>query len=179
MDLFEKKKNRKVIYSTSFASIYEDTVILPNEKESMRIWVEHLGASAVLPITSDGLIILVKQFRYPLEKVMLEIPAGKKDFKDEDGLLCAKRELEEETSHISDDIRKVMDIHNCVGYSNEMIELYVAYNCVFKENSASLDDDEFVETCLYTKEEVLELLQNNEITDVKTLVMLQWYLNNK
>ena len=111
----EKTVSSKKVYESSFLTMYEDQVLLENGMKSQRVYVKHIGAAAVLPITKDGKIILTKQFRYPVKKVTIEIPAGKKDEIDERGIDCIKRELEEETGYQSNDIRHVYDIHNCLG----------------------------------------------------------------
>ena len=130
----------------------------------------------MLPITKDGKIVLIKQFRYPINAVTIEIPAGKKDEKNEDGLVCALRELEEETGYKSSNVTKLQDLHNCVGYSNEMIELFIAYDCVKVENPKSGDDDEFIELLEVSKTEARDLLKSGGITDAKTIITLQYYL---
>lgn len=172
----EKKLGSKRVYECSFLTLYEDKIELPNGNESSRVWIDHPGAAAVLPITKEGNVVLVKQYRYPTQSVMLEIPAGKKDAVDETGIACVSREVEEETGMNSNDIQKVMDIHNCVGYSNELIELFVAKNCFKVENPLDADEDEFLEVYEYSKEEIKTMMVNGQITDVKTVILLQKYL---
>ncbi|XMB73119.1 NUDIX hydrolase [Mycoplasmatota bacterium WC30] len=176
MKLEEKQLTHKLMYQCFFMKLYEDEVVLPNDETSKRIYVEHDGAAAVLPITSDGKIILIKQFRYPVNQVLIEIPAGKKDDVNEEGYDCAVRELEEETGYGSNDIKKILDLHSCVGYSSEMIEIYIARNCKKMESPKTGDDDEFIELMILTKEEVKDLLKTGKITDAKTLVAIQQYL---
>lgn len=176
MKLEEKTITSKKVYECFFMSLYEDRVLLPNSKESNRIYIKHNGASAILPITKEGKIVLIKQFRYPINQVIIEIPAGKKDEPIEDGLRCAVRELEEETGYTSTNVIKFQDLHNCVGYSNEMIELFIAYDCEKIDIPKSGDDDEFIELMEVSKEEANVLLKQGKITDAKTLIMLQHYL---
>jgi ADP-ribose pyrophosphatase len=176
MKLEEKKLKSKKVYECFFMELYEDEVLLPNDKTSSRIYIKHNGASAVLPITRDGDLILIKQFRYPVNETLIEVPAGKKDTPDEDGLECAKRELEEETGYTSSNFKKVQDFHTCVGYSSEVIELFIAYDCVMSENPLEADDDEFVETIYVSKNEVTRLIQEGKITDSKTLALILYYL---
>lgn len=176
MNLKEKQLKSKLIYECFFMELYEDEVELPNQENSKRIYIKHGGAAAVLPITKEGKIVLIKQYRYPISKVSIEIPAGKKDEINETGLTCAIRELEEETALKSNNIEKIMDIHSCVGYSNELIEMFIAYDCDVVANPKSMDDDEFIEVMILTLTEVKALLNNNQITDAKTVVALQHYL---
>ena len=156
--------------------MYEDEVLLQNGKTSNRIYVKHIGAACVLPITKDGLLILTKQYRYPIRSVSIEVPAGKKDSSEETGLDCIKREIEEETGYQSNDFIYVYGIHNCVGYSNELIEVFIAKNCYIVENPLPPDEDEFIEVILYTVEQALEMIKNKVITDVKTIVAIQHYV---
>lgn len=171
----EKQISSKLKYECFFMKLFEDEVLLPNQKTSKRIYIKHDGASAVLPITKDGKIILVKQFRYPINQISIEIPAGKKDDPYEDGIECAKRELEEETGYQSTNITKVMDTHNCVGYSDELIELFIALDCEQVENKLPMDEDEFIELLEVSVDKSKEMISSGEITDAKTIIMLQHY----
>lgn len=175
MKLEEKQLSHDLIYECFFMKLYEDRVLLPNNKTSKRIYLKHSSAAAVLPITKDGKIILVKQYRYPVQSISIEIPAGKKDAIDELGLTCAIRELEEETGYGSDNFSHVMDIHTCVGYSNEVIELFIATDCYMIENPKNGDDDEFIEIMEVTINEAKQLIKTNQIKDSKTLIALQNY----
>ncbi len=179
MKLEEKQLTHQLVYRNLFMNIYLDDVLLPNDKKSKRLYLEHDGAAAVLPITEAGKIVLIKQFRYPINKVIYEIPAGKKDTIKESGLECASRELEEETGYASSDFSKFIDLHNCVGYSSEVIELFVAKNCKKIDHPRKGDDDEFIEVVLFDEKEVLKLLKDGEITDAKTLAVLQYYFLDK
>lgn len=174
----EKTLVSKKVYECSFLSLYEDQVELENKMQSQRVYVKHNGGAAVLPITKDGKVILTRQYRYPLGMETLEVPAGKKDTKEETGFACVKREIEEETGYQSNDIRHVYDIHNCVGYSDEMIEMFVAYNCYKVENPLEADEDEFIEIEIYSIDELKEMIKTNELTDVKTILLIQNYLLN-
>ncbi len=172
----ETTKSSKLIYECSFMKLYEDEVILDNHKTTQRVYIKHPGAAAILPVTLDHKIILVNQFRYPIGFVNLEVPAGKKDDIDEDSLLCAHRELEEETGYISSDMRFFKRIYPCVGYSNEYIDLFIAKNCVKKENPKAMDVDENIECVFFSLDEVRHLIQTDQIHDGKTLILLQGYL---
>lgn len=176
MNLKEKKIRSKVVYSNSFLEMFEDDVLLPNNKLSKRIYINHMGAAAVLPITVDKKIVLTKQYRYPINSVSIEIPAGKKDFIEELGIDCATRELEEETNYTSKKIEYLMTIHSCVGYSNEKIEIYVAYDCVYEKGIRDCDEGEFIETKLFELKEVIKLIDTGVITDAKTIIAIQAYL---
>lgn len=176
MDFFEERVSHKRKYHCSFLDLYEDEVRLPNGKITSRVYIEHLGAAAVLPVTKDKKIILTRQFRYPIGQISLEVPAGKKDVEGEESLLCAKRELEEETSYVSEKFVYVQRIYNCLGYSNEAIDLFLALDCTYKEEAMSADEDEFIETVVYSIEECRRLLKEGKLTDVKTALLIQHYL---
>ncbi|MCR3907063.1 MAG: NUDIX hydrolase [Tenericutes bacterium] len=176
--MIEKKKSSRKIYECSFLELYEDQVVLSNDKVTQRVYIKHPGGAAVLPIRTDGKIILTKQFRYPVGHMTIEIPAGKKDDQNEDGLTCAKRELEEETGYVSTDFKHIYTLHPCLGYSDEALEIFVALNCVKKENPITSDEDEFIETLYLDKKEVSTLLASQTITDGKTIIALQYYLLN-
>ena len=176
MKLEEKQLSHKLVYECFFMKLYEDDVLLPDNKKSKRIYIMHNSAAAVLPITKDGKIVLVNQYRYPIRSESLEIPAGKKDFLNEDGKECAMRELEEETGYISEKVEHMVDINSCVGYSNEKIEIFIARDCVKAENPKQSDDDEFLEIKEYTKAEAHDLMTSGKIQDAKTLIALQRYL---
>jgi ADP-ribose pyrophosphatase len=175
MNLKEKKTKTKTLLEYKFLNIYEDTVLLPNNEQSTRIYIKHPGAASVLPILSTGEICLIKQFRYPINRVMIETPAGKID-PGESSFDCAKRELIEETGLTSDRFEFILGIHNCVGYSDEVIDCYIAYDCELSKLQLDGDADEFIERFIVTKEEAKELLSKKEITDAKTVILLQHYL---
>lgn len=172
----EHQVSHTLQYSCFFMDLYEDKVLLPNQKESTRIYIEHSGAAAVLPLTPDNKVLLIKQFRYPIRSITIEIPAGKKDEPTESGVACVTRELEEETGYQAQKFEKFLDIHNCLGYSDELIELFFAYDIYPVEHPIEADDDEFIELMICDRAQVQELLQNNIITDAKTIIMLQEYL---
>lgn len=175
MKLEEQRRTHKLLYECFFMKLFEDEVLLPNGKISTRIYVEHDGAAAILPITKEGKIVLLKQYRYPVKQVLIEIPAGKKDDPNESGLECAKRELEEETGYVSSNYRHLCDVHNCVGYSSEKIEVFLAVDCVKTPTPKAADDDEFLEELILSREEVQVLLETNQITNATTLIALQKY----
>lgn len=178
MEFEEKFLTRSLKYHCDFLDLYEDQVLLPNGKKASRVYIDHLGAAAILPVTKDKKLVLTRQFRYPIHQVSLEVPAGKKDEANEDSKLCAMRELEEETSYISEDIRFVQRIYNCLGYSNEAIDLFIAFDCVYKEDALHADEDEFIERVVLGVKEVEQMLDEGEITDVKTALLVQHYLRN-
>jgi len=171
----EKTLNSKLVFQNDFMDLYVDDILLPDQRKATRTYIKHCGAAAVLPITKDGKLVLTRQYRYPVHKISIEIPAGKKDSKAETGLECVQREIEEETGYNSKRFEHIHNIHNCIAYSDEMIELFIAYDCELVEDRLVPDDDEFIEPLIVTLKEAEELIASNEITDLKTLYSISYY----
>ena len=169
-DLIEKKVSSEDIYDGCLLHVKRDTVELPNGKEAVREWIKHPGASSVIPLLPDGRVILVRQYRYPVEKVTLEVPAGKLDAPDEDPLLCARRELAEETGYTAEEITKLTTIATTVGFSNEYIHLYVAEGLVAGEQHT--DEDEFINVVKVPLGEAVEMVQDGRIFDAKSVASI-------
>lgn len=140
-----------------------------NGKEAWREVVHHPGASAVVAIDEDNRIIMEKQFRYALNDYLLEIPAGKLDA-GEDPLVCAKRELEEETGIIASEWISLGTIATSPGFCNEVIHLYVAKG--LSKGEIHWDEDEYVEVERYTFDELLQRIKDEKIKDSKSLSAL-------
>lgn len=169
----EKTVSTKRIYASDFLAIREDTVLTYQNNEATRIVVEHSGASAILPITKDKRYILVSQYRHPIGAVTLEIPAGKLN-KHEDPLACALRECEEEAKVRPARTTHIHSIHNCLGYSDEVIHLYIGYDVEIIEHPKEKDADEYFDIQAYTKEDILVMMKDGRITDAKTLITLYY-----
>lgn len=175
-DLIEEKISETSVFDGVLLHVKKDTVKLPNGKEATREWIKHPGASSVLPILPNGNVVLVKQYRYPLGEVTLEVPAGKLD-NNEDPLNCAMRELEEETGYLADKIKKMTTIATTVGFSNELIHLYVAEDLsVGKFNP---DEDEFLNVVKMPFADALKKIDTGEIVDAKTIISLLLYARKK
>ena len=157
-DLLEKKLRSENIYDGVLLHVRRDTVTLPNGREAVREWVRHPGASAVLPVFEDGTVLLVRQYRYPVDRVTLEIPAGKLDSPKEDPLVCAVRELSEETGYTT------------VGFSNEYIHIYAAHD--LQAGAQHTDDDEFIHVVKMPLEEAVERVKSGEIFDAKSVTAI-------
>jgi ADP-ribose pyrophosphatase len=177
--LKETKHTSKKVYECSFMSLYEDQVILKDQRITERIYIKHPGGAAMLATTDEDKIILIKQFRYPLDEIIYEIPAGKMDIELESFKNCAIRELEEETGYHSNDVSFLYQIYPCVGYSDEKIEIYRAKHAYKVNNPLPQDMDENIESYLFTREETQKLLEKNMIKDGKTLIAIQYWLNEK
>ncbi len=174
----EKTLKEVIIYKSDFVEIYEDEVLVePSQNNAKRVYVKHPGGASIIALSSNNEILLIRQYRYPIRGISLEIPAGKKDGKDEDGLLCAMRELEEETGYSSNDAKLLYRMYPCIGYSDEVLDIYLAKDIYKVENPKPMDEDEFIEVEFYNQEQVKYLLESEEILDGKTLIAIQYYLN--
>ena len=128
----------------------------------------HPGGAVVVPVKDDGKIILVKQFRYPLQKTLIELPAGKLD-KDEDPLVCATRELEEETGYKAEEIKKLGKIYTAPGYCTEILHIYSAKGLTAGNHNREEGELE-MEILELSLNEIETMISNGEITDAKTIV---------
>ena len=163
----EKMIDSQDIFKGHVLHLTLDTVrINDTDQTSTREVVRHKGACAILPITPEGKIILVRQYRYAPDEGLLEIPAGKIDSKEENPLHCAARELEEEAG-VTGELIPLGHVYTSPGFSDECLYLYAARN--LKKGTQHLDEDEFMNIEYYTPEEVEKMIDNNEIVDSKTI----------
>ncbi|CUH94046.1 hypothetical protein P22_0108 [Propionispora sp. 2/2-37] len=167
--LDEKFVKSAFVYDGCLLKVYADTVVLPNGKKARREVVRHPGAVAVVPVLGDGRIVMVRQYRYPVDGTLLEIPAGKLD-PGESPDHCVLRELSEETGYIAGITRKLTAIHTAPGFSDELIHIYLAENLEMTRQHT--DEDEFINVEIYTKEELRDMISRGLITDAKTIVGL-------
>ncbi len=170
-NLRELTKDSTLVLDGHFLKVKRDTVILPDGKETTREYILHPGAVVIIPLMNDGRVLVERQFRYPLNKVFIEFPAGKLEY-GEDLLTCAKRELEEETGCAAQNWVHLTTIHNAIAYANERIEIFLAREIT--EGQRHLDDGEFLETFYATPEELSQWVREGKITDVKTIIGIFW-----
>ncbi len=165
-DLVEKQTGSEEVFNGVILHVYKDTVQLPNGKSATREVIRHVGAVAVVPVTDEGKVIIERQFRYPFNEVITEIPAGKLDSKEEDHLEAAKRELKEETGYTAKEwIDLGVYIPTCA-YCDEKIYMYLAKGLAAGEQK--LDEDEFLNVEEVPLTELVEQVMQGEITDGKT-----------
>ena len=162
----------KDIYSGKIFEITQRTVSLPNGKSALRDIVHMRGAAAVLPLTDDGRILFVRQFRAAAQINMLEIPAGMID-PGEEPLQCAVRELEEETGYKATGMEFMLRFHPGAGYNTEVLHLYLAKGLT--PGTRHLDEDEFVTVEAYDLATALRWIDEGVITDAKTIIALLFY----
>ncbi|SOC38184.1 NUDIX domain-containing protein [Ureibacillus acetophenoni] len=174
MKKFEEKTiHSEPIFKGKVISVKVDDVILPNGNESKREIVNHPGAVAIIPITDDGKIILVEQYRKALERSIIEIPAGKLE-KGEAPETTARRELEEETGYGCHELTYIQSFATSPGFADEVIHLYAAKQLFTIEDKADLDEDEFVSLMEVTLEEAEKMVQEQKIYDAKTAFAILW-----
>lgn len=172
-----KRVRKELAYKGSIIDIYKDYVQMPDGKIVEWDFVDHKGAAAVLPITADGKVVMVKQYRNALDRVTLEIPAGGIN-PGETAYESAVRELTEETGYRSDHVTHLKDIVSAIGFCNETIYIYLAED--LKPAKQNLDEDEFLDVYEYPLEEVMELILSNQIIDGKTTAaVLAYYVNQQ
>jgi ADP-ribose pyrophosphatase len=161
----------QVLVSGGFLEVRRDEVRLPDGAVATREYVVHPGAVAIVPLLDDGRLVLERQYRYPVGKVLLEIPAGKID-PGESALACAQRELLEETGYQAREWARAGVVHNAAAYSTEGIEIWFARG--LSAGTQRLDVGEFIELCLMTEAEMEQRAASGELKDVKTLIGLMW-----
>lgn len=169
--LAEKKISGESVYDGIFLKMKRDTVSLPDGQHAVREYLEHPGAVAILAVLDDGRILLERQYRYPIAQAMIEIPAGKLNT-GEDPLLCAQRELQEETGYTAKRWSKIRRIHPVISYSTEFIDIYLAEGLT--PGPARLDEEEFLDVFAAPLEELLHWVEMGKITDVKTIISTYW-----
>ncbi len=169
--LIEHRTGGTTVLAGGFLEVRRDNVRLPDGSAATREYVQHAGAVAVIPMLDDGRLVLVRQHRYPVAKVLLEWPAGKLEV-GEDKLACAQRELREETGFVAREWAFAGEIHNAAAYSTESIWLWFARGLVAGPKQP--DAGEFVETVCLAQSELEALDARGELLDVKTLVGLHW-----
>lgn len=163
----EKTLSSKTIYEGKIISLTVEEVELPDGNRAMRELVQHSGAVALIPLTDDGKLVLVKQYRKSLNRTLIEIPAGRIEV-DEDPELTAIRELEEETGYGARQVTYIQSFATSPGFANEIIHLYLAENLYVIDNPAAGDEDEFIEILEVTVDEAGQLVASGEIFDAKT-----------
>ncbi len=179
MNLKEKQINKEYIYKGKIINLRRDTALLPNGSAAIREVVEHPGGVCVAALTEENEILFVKQYRYPYFEELLEIPAGKRDGKDEDPLECGKRELKEETGATAKNYTFLGKLYPTPGYIDEVIFMYAATGLSFGEQD--LDEDEFLSVYKIPFEKAVDMVLSGEIKDAKTqtaILKLKLMLDN-
>ncbi len=168
-DLTETKLSSEQLIDGMLMKAWRDEVRLPNGKTAVREYIRHPGAAIMIPLFSNGDTILVKQFRYPVGKVFIELPAGKLDGS-EPLEEAAQRELAEEAGYTAGTLTLISEFYPCIGYSNEKMWLFLAED--LKEAEAAADHDEFLELIRVPFKEAVAMVKRGEIDDMKTMAAI-------
>ena len=167
-NLVETRQSREKIFKGVVLEVVRDTVRLPNGELATREMCLHVGAVAIIPLLSDGRVIMERQYRYPHSRVFFEIPAGKLNFKGEEPMLAAARELREETGAVADKWTFLGELDTTPALIDEKISMYLAEEIRFTQRE--LDEDEFLDVELVPLGELYAMVMSGEIKDAKTQV---------
>lgn len=171
VEFIEETLESTLVFDGRLLKVYADRVRLPDGSESSREIIHHPGAVVVIAVLDNGKLLFERQFRYPLRRIFLELPAGKID-PGEHVLDTARRELREETGYKAKFWRCLGTMHNAIGYSNECIEIFWAQGLSYV--GSELDHDEILELTEMTIGDALLAVRDGEITDAKTITALLW-----
>ena len=164
--LRETQLSSETVFDGFILHVKKDEVALPNGSPAFREVIRHIGAVCVIPVTEDGQVVVERQYRYPIDRVITEIPAGKLDSPDEDRLSAIQRELREETGYTAEEWISLGDFHPAPAYSDEYISMYMARK--LRRGERHLDEDEFLDVCTVPLTELVEDVMAGRISDAKT-----------
>ena len=171
MNLKETRLDSSVVYDGAFIKVRKDRARMPDGSISAREYITHPGAVAILALLDNGKLVMERQFRYAPQREFIELPAGKIDH-GEDILLCAQRELLEETGYVAREWTHLTTAWPCIGYADERIEYFLARGLTHQ--GSQLDDGEFLEVFELSLADAMEWIRQGKINDSKTIVGLFW-----
>ncbi len=170
-----KRIKRELVYKGTILDFYEDTMLLPNGNTEIWDFVSHrMGAACVLAVRPDGKILMVRQYRNALERVTLEVPAGKRDSVTEDTKICAERELLEETGYVAGKMERLLSLKSTVAFCDEMIDVYLATD-LKKVGDQNLDESESIDIEAWDLKDLMDMCYRGELQDAKTVAAIMAY----
>lgn len=169
MEFTETRLDGETKYTGKIVNVYLDNIVLHDGSKAVREVVEHPGGVTVLPVDKDGMCYMVRQFRYPMQRMMLEAPAGKLE-KGENIAVCAQRELSEETGFTADEMIYLGSFCTSPGYSTEVLHIYLALG--LHAGDSHPDEGEFLNVEKIALDELFKMVMNNEIDDGKTVIAI-------
>lgn len=172
--LIEHTLAREELFRGNFLHAVRDTVALPDGSQATREYIVHPGAVMVVPLLDDGRVVLERQYRHPLGRVLIEFPAGKLDG-GEDRLACARRELLEETGYSAREWAHAGELHPVISYATEFIDIWFARGLSLGERR--LDEGEFLDVFTATPQQLQDWCRDGTVTDAKTLIGTLWLQN--
>lgn len=164
---------RELVQKGVIIDVYKDTIQTPESRIVHYDFIGHKGAAAVVAVRNDHKILMVKQYRNAIDSFTLELPAGGKDGIDEPTIICATRELEEETGYKSDNLEFLIGLNTAVAFCNEKIDIYVARDLL--PSRQNLDQDEYIDVEAYSLDELVKFILSGKIIDAKTIAGLLAY----
>ena len=171
-DKSEKILNSRLAWQGGFLKVVQDEVVLSNGAKRRREYIRHPGAALVIPMLDEQTVLMVRQWRHPLQKEFLEFPAGKID-PGEDMAVTANRELTEETGHIAGELRYLTTIHPVIGYADERIGIYLGRD-LKPQVAAHTDPNEILSVEKVKISDLYQMTRNEQLTDVKTQIAVFW-----
>ena len=168
-----KRLKRELIHKGAVIDYYKDYVQIPNGNVAEWDFIKHKGAAAVVPVTKEGKILMVRQYRNALDRFTLEIPAGGRDSEAEETIVCAARELEEETGYRSENLELLLSLRTTVAFCNEFIDVCVARDLI--PSRQHLDEDEYVDVEEHEIDELVQLCYDGVLQDSKTVSAILAY----
>jgi len=168
-----ERLDRTLVKKGAIIDYYQDTMKVPNGNTAQWDFIDHKGAAACVAVKKNGKLVMVRQYRNALERDTLEVPAGARDSVTEDTMVCAVRELEEETGYKSNKVSKLLNLRTTVAFCNEMVDVYLAEDLV--PGKQCLDDAEDIRVEAYELNDLLEMIYSGKMQDAKTVAAILAY----